>query len=226
MKFALRPIFALPRIFALPLVFALSLAACDQTAFLSEAGSEVDEGNFGQPTMINSMAMMGEGQATVALGHRFDSEVQSTVTFAFNQSGITPAAAAVLDQQANWIRQFPEVRFRVYGHTDLVGSNAYNYSLGLRRARAVVAYLASRGISPSRLEALVSYGETHPVIHTTSPEERNRRTVTEVSGFTRGSAALLNGKYAAVIFREYVTSAERPHPANTVIKTEVNPAGK
>lgn len=209
--------------FALPLLLTLSLAACNQTAFLSEAGSEVDEGGFGQPTMTNSMAMMGEGQATVALGHRFENEVQSTVTFAFNQSDISPAAAAVLDRQADWIRQFPEVRFRVFGYTDLVGSNAYNYALGLRRARAVVAYLAARGISPSRLEALVSFGETHPVIHTTAPEQRNRRTVTEVSGFTKGSGTLLNGKYAAVIFRSYIEGAIREHPTNTVIKTDVNP---
>ena len=211
MNFAFRSLFPL-------MVALLPLTACDQTA-----GSEVDEGGFGQPTMANSMAMMNEGQATVALGQRFASEVQTTITFAFNRSDISAEAAAVLDRQANWIRQFPEVRFRVYGHADLVGSNAYNYALGLRRAKAVVAYLAARGISTSRLEALVSYGETQPVINTTSPEQRNRRTVTEVSGFAKGSGALLNGKYAAVIFREYVDSATRLHPTNTVIKTEVNP---
>ena len=209
-----------------PIVVALSLTACDQTAFLAEAGAEVDEGNFGQPTMINTMAMMNEGDATIALGNRFESDVQTSVTFGFNQSTLTAEAAAILGRQAAWIRQFPEVRFRVYGHADLVGSNAYNYALGLRRAKAVVAYLASQGISPTRLEALVSYGETRPVINTASPEERNRRTVTEVSGFTRGSSAMLNGKYAAVIFREYVISGERPHPDNTVIKTEVNPASQ
>lgn len=213
--------------FVLPFVIALlPLAACDQTAFLSEAGSEVDEGGFGQPTMTNSMAMMGEGQATVALGQRFEREVQTTVTFAFNGAEISGAAAAVLDRQANFIKQFPEVRFRVYGYTDLVGSNAYNYALGLRRARAVVSYLSARGISTSRLEAVVSYGETHPVIHTSRPEERNRRTVTEVTGFTKGSGTLLNGKYAAVIFRSYIEGAVREHPTNTVVKTEVNPTGQ
>ncbi len=212
--------------FALPLLIALlPLAACDQTAFLSEAGSEVDEGSFGQPTMTNAMAMKGEGTATLALGNRFESEVQTTITFAFNRAEISAEAAAVLDRQAGWIRQFPEVRFRVYGYTDLVGSNAYNYALGLRRAKAVVAYLSARGISTSRLEAVVSYGETQPVIRTTSPEERNRRTVTEVTGFTKGSGTLLNGKYAAVIFREYVEGATRPHPTNTVIVTDVNPGG-
>jgi outer membrane protein OmpA-like peptidoglycan-associated protein len=190
----------------------LPLAGCDSTAFLNEAGAEVDEGGFGNPSMINGMAMMNEGSATETLARRFEAEVPTTINFAFNRAEITPEAAAILNRQADWIRQFPEVRFRVYGHTDLVGSNSYNYNLGLRRANAVVAYLASKGISRSRLEALVSYGETRPVVHTQSPEERNRRTVTQVSGFAKGYSGLLNGKYAAVIFREYVESATRPHP--------------
>jgi peptidoglycan-associated lipoprotein len=200
----------------------LSLTACDQTGFLAEAGSEVDEGGFGQPTMINSMAMT-EGDAVLSVGRRFDAEVDTTVTFAFNRSDLSAQAMATLDRQANWIRQFPEVRFKVFGHTDLVGSNAYNYALGMRRARTVVSYLASHGISTSRLEAVVSFGETQPIIHTSSPEQRNRRTVTEVSGFARGQAALLNGKYAAVIFREYVEGAVRPHPGNTIVATQTNP---
>ncbi len=202
----------------------LILTACDQTAFLAEAGSEVDEGNFGRPTMINTMAMT-EGDATLAVGRRFEAEVATTVTFAFNRSDLSAAAMATLARQAAWIRQFPEVRFRVYGHTDLVGSNAYNYTLGLRRARAVAAYLAAQGISTSRLEAVVSFGETQPVIHIATPEQRNRRTVTEVSGFAGGHAAKLNGKYAAVIFREYVEGATRPHPSNTVVETQTNPSG-
>ena len=202
----------------------LTLTACDQTGFLAEAGSEVDEGGFGQPTMINTMAMT-EGDAVVAVGRRFEAEVNSTVTFAFDRAEITPQAMAILDRQASWILQFPEVRFKVFGHADLVGSNSYNHSLGLRRAQAVVSYLASRGISTSRLEAVVSFGETQPVINTAAPEQRNRRTVTEVSGFTKGAAGTLNGKYAAVIFREYVEGATRPHPGNTVVDTQTNPGG-
>ena len=49
--------------------------------------------------------------------------------------------------------------------------------------------------------------------------------MTEVSGFTNGGAALLNGKYAAVIFREYVEGATRPHPSNTVVETQTDPNG-
>ena len=53
----------------------------------------------------------------------------------------------------------------------------------------------------------MSFGKTQPVVNTLSPEERNRRTVTEVSGWSKGNGQLLDGKYAAIIAREYVVSA-------------------
>lgn len=110
-------------------------------------------------------------------------------------------------EQAQWIRQFPEIRFRVYGHTDAVGSEAYNKRLGLNRAHAVVNFLASQGISKDRLEAVVSFGETQPLIVTEGRERRNRRTVTEVSGFVGSHPTVLEGRYAEIIYREYINSA-------------------
>lgn len=194
----------------LALMGMLALAACSD----KPVGSDVDEGGFGNPTMTNYLVQTGQLDPVQMLGERFAREVPTTITFAFNSAQLTPEAQAVLDRQANFIRQFPEVRFRVYGHTDLVGSNAYNQALGQRRAEAVVAYFAARGISRSRLEALVSYGETRPVIATQEPEEQNRRTVTEVSGFVQRHKNILDGKYAEVIYREYITSAT-PKPAVT-----------
>jgi outer membrane protein OmpA-like peptidoglycan-associated protein len=212
-------------------VALIALTACNDPGFTSrEAGYEVDEGGFGNATMQNSMVMMGAWDATVALGNRFAKEVPTTITFAFNSAQLTDEARAVLNQQANFIRQFPEVRFRVYGHTDLVGSEAYNKALGMRRAKAAVAYLASQGIGTARLEAVVSYGKTRPVIATPGPEERNRRTVTEVTGFVKGNPTVMNGKYAEIVWRTYVNKsmttslAERPHPRNTVVITQTDPA--
>ncbi|MEJ6403858.1 OmpA family protein [Yoonia sp. 2307UL14-13] len=192
------------------------LAACsaDDPAFDRlevEAGSEVDTGSFGNATMNNMLAHQGRQQDfAINLARRFASEVNSTVNFAFNSTVLDANARATLMRQADWIRQFPEVRFRVYGHTDLVGSNAYNRGLGLRRAQAVVAFLTAQGIDRSRLEAVASFGETRPVVETQNRERRNRRTVTEVSGFVQNNPLILNGKYAQVIFREYVGSASRP----------------
>lgn len=186
---------------------ALALAGCGDMN--RELGAEVDSGTFGNATMNNSMVQTGAIDAATIMAQRFAREVPSTITFPFNSSDLTSEARAVLDQQAMWMRQFPELRFSVYGHTDLVGGDGYNQALGKRRAKAVVAYLASRGISPSRVDALVSFGKTQPVVNTLSPEERNRRTVTEVSGWSNGNDRLMNGKYAAIIAREYVASARQ-----------------
>lgn len=186
---------------------ALALAGCNAQQFNSEVGTNYETGGFGNATMNNTLVMTGQRDFAISLTRKFAADVPNTVNFAFNSSVLDAQAQAILRQQADWIRQFPEVRFRVYGHTDLVGSDAYNKALGLRRAQAVVAYLSTQGISRSRLEAVVSYGKTQPLVFTQAPNEQNRRTVTEVSGFVKNHPSVLNGKYAEVIFREYVTSA-------------------
>lgn len=190
----------------------LALTACASSdasfsTFGREAGSLLDEGSFGNPTMNNVLVQTGQKNFVIDLSRRFTAETPSTVNFAFNSAQLDSTAQAALRQQANWIRQFPEVRFRVYGHTDAVGSNSYNKRLGQQRANAVVHYLASQGISRSRLEALVSFGETQPLIVSEGRERQNRRTVTEVSGFVQSHPSVMNGKYGAVIFRDYVTNS-------------------
>ncbi|GHE04685.1 membrane protein [Defluviimonas sp. 20V17] len=170
-------------------------------------GGALDHDTFGDATANNAQLMSGQRPYAVALDKRFAAQVPNTVNFAFNRATLDEGARAVLRRQASWIREFPEVRFRVFGYTDKVGSERYNKALGMRRAEAVVNYLVSQGISRRRLQAVISYGETRPLIDTPAPERANRRAVTHVSGFVQNSPLVLNGKYAAVIFREYVASA-------------------
>jgi len=190
----------------------LALAACGPDSATREAGWQVDEGGFGNPTMNNVLVLSGQRPFVLDLARRFVDEAPSVVTFAFDSALLDGAARAALDRQADWIRQFPEVRFSVYGHTDLVGSEGYNQSLGRRRAQAVMGYLVSRGVDRSRLQALVSVGEREPIVPTPLPEQANRRAVTEVAGFVQRHPTVLNGKYAEVVFREYVWSGQPPHP--------------
>ncbi|MBY6201263.1 OmpA family protein [Maritalea mobilis] len=185
---------------------ALSLTACGEGALNvnREAGYEIDlDGNFGEATRNNIGFHTGELQYGEILAERFAAEVPTTINFAFNSATLDEEARAVLRQQARFIRHFPEVRFSVYGHTDLVGSRAYNQRLGLRRARAAVDFLVSQGVERSRLEALVSLGETSPIVATEERERRNRRTVTEVTGFVQSHPLVLDGEYARIIYRAY-----------------------
>lgn len=186
------------------------------TQFFRPVGSIVNDGEFGEASQNNILVQTGQRDYTYSLAQRFSSEVSPTVNFAFNSAVLEPEAQTILREQARWILQFPEVRFRVYGHTDLVGSQAYNRNLGLRRANAVVAFLVSQGISRSRLEAVVSFGETQPLIVTEGRERRNRRTVTEVSGFVQSHPLVLDGKYAQIIYRDYVASARAESELRTI----------
>lgn len=184
-------------------IAALVLTGCDRIRNYGEAGSFLDEGGFGDPTMNNVLVMTGQRSYVEELSTRFAQEVPTTINFAFNSTTLDSQARAVLRQQAQWILQFPEVRFSVYGHTDLVGSDAYNLRLGRRRAQAAVNYLVSQGVDRNRLEALVSLGETQPLVATQDRELRNRRTVTEVSGFVQNAPLVLDGRYADIVYRAY-----------------------
>ncbi|MEL7114248.1 MAG: OmpA family protein [Pseudomonadota bacterium] len=204
----------------------LALSACgDRTVFESwnqEAGAFLDRGSFGASTLNNREFHSGERTYAVSLNKRFREEVQSVVNFPFNSAILDGDARAILDVQANWIRQFPEVRFKVYGHTDLVGSQAANKRLGQRRANTVVNYLVERGVDRKRLQAVVSFGETRPLIYTELEERQNRRAVTEVSGFVQNNRLVLDGQYAQIIFREYVDSATElpPNPESGLAAIE------
>jgi len=190
---------------------AVALAACSPATNGqngSEAGHMVDEGNFGKPTFNNLLvqsAYRDQNGLLMDLARKFEKEVPTMVNFDFNASKLDSQTRATLDQQAEWIKQFPEIKFRVYGHTDLVGTKTYNQGLGLKRANNVVKYLISRGIKSDRLEAVASFGETQPLIVTEGRERRNRRTVTEVIGFARNYVGDgMDGKLAHLIYRNYV----------------------
>lgn len=152
-----------------PLLTATALLALAACAPDREIGSEVNMGDFGNATMNNVLVHSGQRDYVMALAGRFSQEVPDTINFAFDSAALDGEAQRVLAQQATWIKQFPEVRFRVYGHTDLVGSAAYNQALGLRRARAAVDFLVRQGISRSRLEAVASFGKTRPLVPTNAP---------------------------------------------------------
>ncbi len=85
--------------------------------------------------------------------------VPRRVHFALDQSNISPASAAILDQVAAVLRQYPTIVLDLEGHTDPRASDAYNQALGLRRAQSVRNYLLRRGIDPARL-TIRSLGES------------------------------------------------------------------
>ncbi|WP_448662235.1 OmpA family protein [Sphingomonas sp. CJ20] len=100
----------------------------------------------------------------------------SNVTFATDQSAVQPQFRPTLDQVADVLRQYNQTYVDVYGHTDSVGSDSYNYGLSQRRATAVADYLQSRGVQAARLGTR-GFGETQPIASNDTEEGRaaNRR---------------------------------------------------
>jgi peptidoglycan-associated lipoprotein len=203
---------AINRRFFLMGAASLGLAACSDPSrqFNREAGISIDEGGFGNPTMHNTMLQSGQISLAEVMTRRFHAEVPSMVNFAFDSAVLDEDAKAILRIQAQWMRQFPELRYKIYGHTDAVGTAAYNIRLGQRRANAVMHYLVSRNIPRNSIIAVVSRGESQPLIASEGYEPANRRTVTEISGLVR-RATVMDGQYARIIHREYVASATEQH---------------
>lgn len=109
----------------------------------------------------------------------FQVAVGDRIYFATDRTDLTPEAQAVLQRQAEWLRQNPSIQVRIEGHADERGTREYNLALGARRAESVSNYLASLGINRKRLQP-VSFGKERPV-ETCSQDAcwaKNRRSVT------------------------------------------------
>ncbi len=98
------------------------------------------------------------------------------INFEFNKATLTSEAKASLDKITEGLRGQPTMSLLIEGHTDAVGSDAYNLGLSKRRAAAARAYLLEGGIDAARLES-VGMGESQPVASNKTVDGRaeNRR---------------------------------------------------
>ena len=103
--------------------------------------------------------------------------------FDFDKSVLKPEGKAKLDDLAGKVQGINLEVIIAVGHTDSVGSDAYNQKLSVRRAEAVKAYLVSKGIEKSRVYT-EGKGEKQPVADnkTAAGRAQNRRVEIEVVG--------------------------------------------
>ncbi len=102
--------------------------------------------------------------------------VQNEVLFDFNSSALRPSSQDSLRQMADVFQKYPNTTLSVQGHTDSIGSTAYNQRLSERRAASVANYLENIGVSSSRTET-IGYGKSKPRATNGTAEGRqlNRR---------------------------------------------------
>ena len=103
--------------------------------------------------------------------------------FDFDKSALKPEGKAKLDDLVGKLKAVNLEVVIAIGHTDSIGSNAYNQKLSMRRASSVKQYLVSKGIEANRIYT-EGKGETQPVADNKTKEGRakNRRVEIEVVG--------------------------------------------
>ncbi|MGD9582090.1 MAG: OmpA family protein [Lysobacterales bacterium] len=103
------------------------------------------------------------------------------VNFAFDKAELTAESITILDQAVDALTRYPALKVEVAGHTDSIGTEAYNQGLSERRARVVYDYLTGHGISADRLSGPTGYGETRPIDSNATADGRARNRRTELS---------------------------------------------
>jgi outer membrane protein OmpA-like peptidoglycan-associated protein/outer membrane protein W len=98
------------------------------------------------------------------------------VLFDFDSAELRPESITELERVVTFFNDVPFATGLIEGHTDSVGTEAYNQALSDRRAKAVFDYLTSRGVDPARLSS-IGHGELKPIADNATAEGRqlNRR---------------------------------------------------
>lgn len=102
--------------------------------------------------------------------------VRNDILFDFNSAGLRSSSRDELREMADVFEKYRDTTIAVQGHTDSIGTNAYNQRLSVRRANSVANYLEDLGVSGSRLDAY-GYGESRPKAsnNTSRGRQLNRR---------------------------------------------------
>lgn len=118
----------------------------------------------------------GGGDANIDFGSGHIGGPLSDIHFGYNDYTIGDQDGPVLKTNASWLQAHPQTKVQVEGYCDERGSEEYNIALGAKRAQAGKEYLATLGISESRMST-ISYGKELPVCteHDESCWSQNRR---------------------------------------------------
>ena len=126
--------------------------AFDAFNCISSDTLQFDEPVISEGDLVDKLNNIEEGSAIVL----------ENIFFEFNKTALLPASFAELDNVVLFMVENDVKMIEISGHTDNEGSDTYNQKLSEGRAKSVVEYLVSKGISPERI-MVVGYGETRPI---------------------------------------------------------------
>ncbi len=166
------------------MIFAavLVVAACSSTddeSLMDDQMIVTDDGVSDAPLST----IYGEDLQGPSAGTQADlvTNVGDRIYFGTDRFDLSAEARSVLEAQATWLAQFPNLAITIEGHADERGTREYNLALGDRRANSVKSYLVALGVSPSQINA-ISFGKERPAVPGAgeSAWAQNRRSVTRV----------------------------------------------
>lgn len=108
----------------------------------------------------------------------------NNVNFASASAALTPESSKELDMIVEIMNKYPKMTVEVSGHTDNAGKKDKNKALSEARAKAVAAYVASKGIAADRMKA-VGFGDEKPLAENTTPENKKKNRRTEFTILTK-----------------------------------------
>jgi outer membrane protein OmpA-like peptidoglycan-associated protein len=91
------------------------------------------------------------------------------IFFDFDKFSLTSQAKTELDHLTDIMKLFPEMHILAVGHTDAIGTDAYNMNLSSKRAESAIGYLKTKGVEPGRLQ-IKSLGETDHIAINQNPD--------------------------------------------------------
>lgn len=138
---------------------ALNNCPLTATGNPKQSGNSFNWGQYGTYTVTaNCEGMSDESTVEVPL-----EVVIFGTNFAFDRDKLTPAGMDSVRAAADSLKKYPEIKVRLAGHADFMGTDAYNCDLSWRRVHTVHHALNQFGISDDRFSAIEGFGEAYPV---------------------------------------------------------------
>ena len=172
---------ALPTEWAVPLEGALldEMAACEKVDMQFQAiDTEANELNKSEAATLPIHFVQRTQQATQSQGYRVK-EQYALILFDFDSAAIKARNRVIVERIIKRMREVPEASITVTGHTDAIGSQAYNTQLSERRAQAVQAAIIEADVDTAARLDVLGIGPNAPLYDNAVPEGRAlNRTVT------------------------------------------------
>jgi len=151
-----------------------------QVAFTDSLGQMMKTINNSDPKRTYTLAEINE---ILKKGAKIKNKLNIThlIEFDYNTDKLTPESKRCIDQLIQFMKDQPQAKVEIKGHTDNQGTAEYNKILSQKRAQAAVDYMGMNGILATRLSA-ASFGFEKPISTNDTPEgrQKNRRVEFEI----------------------------------------------